>query len=247
MYKSIVDSNGGVLGINSGATRSNDPIRIVVGGDSAGGNLTAACTIKAITTGVRVPDGIVMIYPVLDLGSTNFWRESSLPPPDHIVTARPSTRRSTMRVGQSARQLQLQAEPPQSHRPDSPQHCENDESGSTPTAPSVTSATTAATTGTAVVPASASARPERTACDVYGAPQLSSRALYAQDGVLPLKYMQLIADCYFRHVSVHVSSECARHCRQREDGALCGHSCAFVSNLLLIRIHFLFVRSILCF
>jgi len=147
-----------------------------------------------------------MIFPVLGLGSTNSWRESSLPPPDHIVTARPSTRRSTMRVGQSARQLQLQAEPPQSHRPDSPQHCESNESGSTPPASSVTPAATAATTGIAVVPSSASARPERTACDVYGAPQLSSRALYAQDGVLPLKYMQLIADCYFRHVSHYAAS-----------------------------------------
>jgi hypothetical protein len=120
-----------VLGINSGATRSSDPIRIAVAGDSAGGNLTAACTIKAITSGVRVPDGLVMhmIFPMLGLNSTNFWRESSLPPPDHIVTARPSTRRSTMRVGQSARQLQsLQAEPPQSHRPDLPQHCESDKS-----------------------------------------------------------------------------------------------------------------------
>ena len=33
----------------------------------------------------------------------------------------------------------------------------------------------------------------------FGVPQLSSRALYTQDGVLPLKYMQLIADCYFKH------------------------------------------------
>ena len=50
---SIVDSNAGVLGISSGAARSSDPIRIAVAGDSAGANLTAACTIKAITSGAR--------------------------------------------------------------------------------------------------------------------------------------------------------------------------------------------------
>lgn len=73
VYKALVDSNGGVAGINLGPSRSEDPIKIAVAGDSAGGNLTATVTIQAILKGVRVPDGIVLIYPVLDLGTANFW------------------------------------------------------------------------------------------------------------------------------------------------------------------------------
>ncbi len=47
------------LGINGG----RPPKKIVVTGDSAGGNLTAALTILAISRGYRVPDGIILSYP----------------------------------------------------------------------------------------------------------------------------------------------------------------------------------------
>jgi len=47
------------LGINGG----RPPKRIVVVGDSAGGNLTAAITVVSITRGYRVPDGIILAYP----------------------------------------------------------------------------------------------------------------------------------------------------------------------------------------
>ena len=43
------------------------PNKVVLVGDSAGGNLVAALTIQAIKAGVRVPDGILLAYPALSL------------------------------------------------------------------------------------------------------------------------------------------------------------------------------------
>jgi acetyl esterase/lipase len=43
------------------------PRKVLVAGDSAGGNLTAAITVKAIEDGFKVPDGILLIYPVVDM------------------------------------------------------------------------------------------------------------------------------------------------------------------------------------
>ncbi|CAD8072658.1 unnamed protein product [Paramecium sonneborni] len=43
------------------------PQKVVLVGDSAGGNLVAALTIQAIKAGVRVPDGILLAYPALSL------------------------------------------------------------------------------------------------------------------------------------------------------------------------------------
>lgn len=43
------------------------PKKVVLVGDSAGGNLVGALTLLAIKTGVRVPDGILMAYPALNL------------------------------------------------------------------------------------------------------------------------------------------------------------------------------------
>ena len=39
------------------------PKKVVVTGDSAGGNMTAALTLKCIREGFRLPDGILMGYP----------------------------------------------------------------------------------------------------------------------------------------------------------------------------------------
>lgn len=43
------------------------PKRIVLAGDSAGGNLCCAITSLAIKHGVRIPDGMFLAYPVMDL------------------------------------------------------------------------------------------------------------------------------------------------------------------------------------
>ena len=43
------------------------PSKIVLFGDSAGGGLISALTIKAITSGFRVPDALLLVYPLLNL------------------------------------------------------------------------------------------------------------------------------------------------------------------------------------
>jgi acetyl esterase len=45
-----------------------DPSRIAVGGDSAGGNLSAAVSQQTLASGTRVPDFQLLIYPATDLG-----------------------------------------------------------------------------------------------------------------------------------------------------------------------------------
>jgi len=39
------------------------PKRVVLVGDSAGGNLVLALTLRCIKRGIRIPDGILVVYP----------------------------------------------------------------------------------------------------------------------------------------------------------------------------------------
>ena len=48
--------------------------KIIVTGDSAGGNLSLALVYKCILSGIRVPDGIVVIYPAVNLDINAFCR-----------------------------------------------------------------------------------------------------------------------------------------------------------------------------
>lgn len=89
VYKAIVDTNGKIAGINCGPESTSSPILLALVGDSAGGNLTAAVTVRAIVENVRVPDGIHLIYPILDFGG-EIWRSTSLPPPNTRIIARES-------------------------------------------------------------------------------------------------------------------------------------------------------------
>jgi hormone-sensitive lipase len=57
VYKQIVQNK--LLGC--------EPVSIVVCGDSAGGNLAMSMCLLAIKHGVRLPDGIVLAYPAIDL------------------------------------------------------------------------------------------------------------------------------------------------------------------------------------
>lgn len=43
------------------------PRKIIVTGDSAGGNLAMAVTLKAIMNNIRIPDGLILAYPPLDI------------------------------------------------------------------------------------------------------------------------------------------------------------------------------------
>ena len=90
VYKTIVQTNGKVLGIK---TDKNDPIiKVVLAGDSAGmnifmftdmfiyyyligykgGNFVAAVCCRAIIEKIKIPDGLLMAYPVLDLNLNLF-------------------------------------------------------------------------------------------------------------------------------------------------------------------------------
>ena len=64
VYHWLIENARSKLGIN--------PKKIILIGDSAGGNLAAALTIMAINRGYRVPDGLLLAYPALNLSRTNF-------------------------------------------------------------------------------------------------------------------------------------------------------------------------------
>lgn len=44
-----------------------EPFKIILVGDSAGGNLVAALTNMLVNLKLRVPDGLVLVYPALNL------------------------------------------------------------------------------------------------------------------------------------------------------------------------------------
>ena len=64
VYKCIVATNGSILGISP---KQQQPLKIALTGDSAGGNFVAAVTCRAIVEGLKVPDGLLLAYPALDL------------------------------------------------------------------------------------------------------------------------------------------------------------------------------------
>jgi len=63
-YNWILNFSEEVLGIN--------PKRIVMVGDSAGGNLVLGVALMAIKRGIRPPDGLVLAYPALHLSTKKF-------------------------------------------------------------------------------------------------------------------------------------------------------------------------------
>ena len=59
VYYFLIERGCLELGINGG----RPPKKIVIVGDSAGGNLAAALTVLAIHRNYRIPDGIILAYP----------------------------------------------------------------------------------------------------------------------------------------------------------------------------------------
>lgn len=59
-YRSILDTNGRCIGIES-----EEPLKIVVMGDSAGGNLATGLVMKIIDFGCRLPSSLILVYPCL--------------------------------------------------------------------------------------------------------------------------------------------------------------------------------------
>lgn len=56
-----------------------DAERVVIAGDSAGGNLALAVALRAIERGIKPPDGLLLIYPCLSTDSTR-------PTPSHLFS-----------------------------------------------------------------------------------------------------------------------------------------------------------------
>lgn len=60
VYHFLIERGAQEFGFNNSG---QPPKKIVVVGDSAGGNLAAAITVLCITRNYRVPDGIILAYP----------------------------------------------------------------------------------------------------------------------------------------------------------------------------------------
>ena len=63
-----------------------EPSKIILVGDSAGGNLILAVTIMAIERGFRKPDGIVPCYASTRAGIDDFWPSLLFSVDDTILT-----------------------------------------------------------------------------------------------------------------------------------------------------------------
>ncbi len=48
------------------------PEKIILIGDDSGGNLVASATIMAIERNYRIPDGLILCYPALNLSKNKF-------------------------------------------------------------------------------------------------------------------------------------------------------------------------------
>jgi hormone-sensitive lipase len=81
VYYYLVERGCLELGINGG----RPPKKIVLVGDSAGGNLVAAITIMAIQRKYRVPDGAILAYPGLNLSKCDFTPSMLLALDDPIL------------------------------------------------------------------------------------------------------------------------------------------------------------------
>jgi acetyl esterase/lipase len=65
VYQLLQSTQGGIIGMNTATAAA--PLTVLLAGDSAGGNLVAAVTCRALAEGVATPAGVHMIYPALDM------------------------------------------------------------------------------------------------------------------------------------------------------------------------------------
>ena len=70
---------------NSESKLGIKPTKIILVGDSAGGNLVAACTLLSISRGFRIPDGLVLCYPALSLSKLRFTPSLLLSVDDQLL------------------------------------------------------------------------------------------------------------------------------------------------------------------
>lgn len=70
VYRELVESNGkcvGMMGWEDAEGNKRDKIRIILMGDSAGGNLATGLIMKAIQQGISLPLALIMMYPCLSI------------------------------------------------------------------------------------------------------------------------------------------------------------------------------------
>lgn len=60
--------------------------KIVLAGDSAGGHLTMSVTLMCLLRGIRPPDGIMCLYPVLTVNLQTFYPSSLMMSDDEIIS-----------------------------------------------------------------------------------------------------------------------------------------------------------------
>jgi len=77
VYNWIIDNVQNELGVKT--------TKVILVGDSAGGNLALAVALRAIKTGIRVPDGLLLAYPALNLHQRRFNPSIMLAIDDLIV------------------------------------------------------------------------------------------------------------------------------------------------------------------
>jgi hormone-sensitive lipase len=77
VYYWIIENAEACIGIK--------PEKIILVGDSAGGNLVAATCLMAINRGYRIPDGLIMCYPALSLSKEIFTPSMLLAVDDPIL------------------------------------------------------------------------------------------------------------------------------------------------------------------
>jgi len=76
-YNWIIDNAEATFGIR--------PSKVILAGDSAGGNLIMGVTMRAIKWGFRVPDGLMLAYPALNLSDRAFTPSILLSLDDQII------------------------------------------------------------------------------------------------------------------------------------------------------------------
>jgi len=198
-YESIVSTNGKAIGINLGGhpieSREHiDPnelerprLKLALMGDSAGGNLAMAVTLRALVAGLRLPDGLHMIYPCLELAPT-MWV-----PQKHVVKD-PETGALRARPGHSAI---LQAFPEQNKVTEAMQ--ETKQSLSQQDQPEISphpimDSGSSLHYGGRVAANYAS---DETVTTLHP-PEMSSRYKFASDAVLPFRYQLMIGRALLR-------------------------------------------------
>jgi len=190
VYKAITDTAGAAVGVNlvqsetsptsapapasatAPAPATAKPLKLVVFGDSAGGNLSCAVVLRAVILGMPLPCGLHLIYPILDMTS-RFWK------PQTHIKLQPSNTNNKNNNNNTASS---------SSKTDSG-------NGSTyvviPPAPPGSASDTFAT---ALAANGASSDPITT----LRPPEMTSRARFSGDAVLPFRYLLVIGQSLFR-------------------------------------------------